>query len=41
MSPDKPLTFEARATRDGLLQARLPDGRLIDQPLRAGELWSV
>ena len=41
MSPDKPLTFEARATRDGLLQARLPDGRLIDQPMRAGELWSV
>ena len=41
MSPDTPFTFTARATRDGTLRARLPDGRLIDQPLRAGELWSV
>ena len=36
-----PLTFKAKATRRGTLRVRLPDGRMIDRAMEAGESFSV
>jgi hypothetical protein len=36
-----PLTFKAKATRRGTLRVRLPDGRMIDHAMEAGESFSV